>query len=51
MTYSADDDYRCKRFDFDSSSDATNNVHVQLRLRLLAYNVAVSWIESVSKVG
>ncbi|XP_074615862.1 uncharacterized protein LOC141875476 [Acropora palmata] len=51
ITYSADDDYRCKRFDFDPSSKATDNVHVQLRLRLLAYNVAVSWIESVSKVG
>ena len=51
ITYSADDDYRCKRFDFDPSSKATDNVHVQLRLRLSAYNVALSWIESVSKVG
>ena len=51
ITYSANDDYRCKRFDFDPSSKATDNVHVQLRLRLLAYNVAVSWIESVTKVG
>ncbi|XP_029202283.2 uncharacterized protein LOC114966535 [Acropora millepora] len=51
ITYATDDDYRCKRFDFDPSSKATNDVHIQLRLRLFAYNAAVSWIESVSKVG
>ena len=51
ITFTADDDLMCKRFDFDPSSEATDDVHVQLRLKLLAYNVAVSWIEAVSKNG
>ncbi|XP_068699862.1 uncharacterized protein [Montipora foliosa] len=51
ITFTADDDLICKRFDFDPSSEATDDVHVQLRLKLLAYNVAVSWIEAVSKNG
>jgi len=51
VNLSGDEDYKCKVFSFGENSGATNNVHVQLRLRLNAYQAAVSWIESISSIG
>lgn len=51
VTLSPDEEYKCKVFQFEKDTGATNNEHVQLRLKLDAYQAAVSWIEKVSSVG
>ena len=51
VTFSGDEEYKCKVFAFDAKYGFTNNVHVQLRLKLNAYQAAVSWIESVTAQG